>query len=167
MKFNYVFKSRLSFTDILDIILEVFGLEELSGVDTSIDGVETDEVPEENLEPNQDIDDPKYDEGEKPKEVESHEDGEDKSDKGKDKGDFKDLVSNEGDDNKEQNPNDDDDKDYDDDDDDDDVYIADCEKRKQALIKSSKGASPIEKQRILNEFNVLNDMINNIKNNRN
>lgn len=164
MKFNYVFKSRLSFTGILDIILEIFGLEELSDVDTAIEGVEIDEDTEENLEPNHDTDDPKYDESEKPKEVESHEDGEDKSDKGKDKGDFNDLVSNEGDDNKEQNPNDDDDKDYDDDD---DVYIADCEKRKQALIKSSKGASPIEKQRILNEFNVLNDMINNIKNNRN
>jgi len=164
IKFFYLYM------DMLDMLLEVFESGESTDVDIVIeDDVEPGENTEENIEPNLDTDDPE--EGKKPKDVESDKgDGEEgKPNKGKDKADPEDLVSDKGDDkspdSNEQNP--DEGNNSDDDDDDDDVYIADCEKRKHALIKSPKGASPTDKQRILNEYNVLNDMINNIKNDRN
>lgn len=167
-KIKWYIKFFNIFMDMLDILLEIFESGESPEVDTVIDDVELEEDPEDNIKPNQNVDDPEDDENKKSESLESDKDGEGKPNKGKDKADRDNLVSNKGDDNSNENEqNSDNDKNSDDEDDDDDVYIADCERRKQALIQSSKGASRIEKQRILDEFNVLDDMINNIKNNRN
>jgi hypothetical protein len=154
------------FIDILLDILEALNSGEAPDLD--IEDVEGKKSTENDIEPQKDIDNKDGDKIEKPNSIGA--DSEDDKKKGKNKENTGDLPSNEGDDDLRNNVNDensDKDKDSnDDDDDEDEVYIAELENRMQVLLRSSKGASPSEKRRILMEYNAHSDMIKNIKNDR-